>query len=122
MSSSLWLVFTRCTDASREAEFNRWYDEFHIPDMLSVPHVVAAQRFTVAGFQGQIPASPGHLAVYELDVDDPEKVAEAVSRDYVPRWRAAGRMIDCMESLASTRVTALSDRRLADAGAIATHT
>ena len=48
MARSLWLVATRCTDPAREAEFNSWYDQFHLPDMLAVPHVVAAQRYTLA--------------------------------------------------------------------------
>ncbi len=28
------LVLTNCIDPSREGEFNRWYDQVHLPDIL----------------------------------------------------------------------------------------
>ncbi len=47
-------------DAEVEIEFNRWYDERHIPNMLSVPGVLNARRFRA--LQGK----PNYLALYEL--------------------------------------------------------
>jgi len=31
----------------RESDYERWYDEIHIPDMLQVPGFTAVQRFRV---------------------------------------------------------------------------
>ena len=46
--------------AQFEEEFNRWYDEEHIPERLSIPGVLSAARYVA--LQG----SPKHLACYEL--------------------------------------------------------
>jgi hypothetical protein len=35
---SILLVATRCTDPAQEADFNRWYDTVHVPDVLDRPH------------------------------------------------------------------------------------
>ena len=43
-----------------EDEFNRWYDEEHIPERLSIPGVLSAARY--AAVQG----GPKYLACYEL--------------------------------------------------------
>ena len=44
-----------------EDEFNRWYDEEHIPQMSKVPAVLSARRFVAR--QG----SPKYIAIYELE-------------------------------------------------------
>ena len=36
-----------CAQPGREAEFEKWYDEQHIVDVLAVPGVVSARRFHV---------------------------------------------------------------------------
>ena len=53
-------------------EFNRWYDERHVPDLLAVPGFVSAQRFALTDATGQ--GRPGwtYLALYELETDDPD--------------------------------------------------
>ena len=114
MARSLWLVATRCTDPAREAGFNSWYDQFHLPDMLAVPHVVAAQRYTLAAApSGAADSAPQYLAVYELDTEEPEAVMRSVSNEHAPRWRAANRMVDCIETVSSYSVTPLGARRQA---------
>ena len=47
-----------------EDEFNRWYNEEHIPERLSIPGVLNATRYTA------IQGGPKYLACYELA--DPE--------------------------------------------------
>jgi hypothetical protein len=65
-------VFTNPTPG-QEAEFNRWYDEDHLADVIEVPGFVAATRFRLAAdqFPGN-PAPPTHryLALYEIETDD----------------------------------------------------
>jgi hypothetical protein len=50
--------------AEHDAEFNRWYNEEHIPERLSIPGVLNAARYqAVAG-------GPKYLACYELASPD----------------------------------------------------
>jgi len=78
-------------DPAQVAELNRWYDEEHIADMLSIPGVRAARRYeSVAD-----PAS--FLAVYE--VSDPEVVTGEAYRDrptteWTRRMAAQWRQVD----------------------------
>jgi hypothetical protein len=60
--------------AQREAEFNEWYDQKHVPDVLRVPGMVAAQRFRVVADQSNLPQR--YLAIYEMETDDPIKVLD----------------------------------------------
>jgi hypothetical protein len=57
-------------DPSREDEYNDWYTNAHIPDMLAGPGFVSARRYRRVGqsiMTGQLPA---YLAIYELEADD----------------------------------------------------
>ena len=45
----------------REDEFNRWYNEEHIAEILTVPGVLNAARYEA------VKGGPKHLAAYELD-------------------------------------------------------
>ncbi|MDM8010962.1 MAG: hypothetical protein QUV08_08370 [Parasphingorhabdus sp.] len=60
----------------RDDEFNRWYDDVHLPDVFRVPGVVGAERFRMrSGDQWK------YLAIYELDCDDSAAVeAELMKR------------------------------------------
>jgi hypothetical protein len=52
----------------REDEFNRWYDDTHLPEVLAMPGFVAGQRFALTG-----PGAtdrPRYLCVYEIETDD----------------------------------------------------
>ncbi len=55
----LLMVYTD-VPADVEEEFNRWYDEEHIPERLAIPGVLNAARYVA--LQG----GPKHLACYEL--------------------------------------------------------
>ena len=45
----------------KEEEFNRWYNEEHLAERLSVPGILSAARYEA------VSSGPKHLAVYELD-------------------------------------------------------
>ena len=76
MASYKYLVITRPV-AGREAEFNRWYDGQHLPDVLKVPGFVAAQRFKVSG-DTTLPGS--YVAIYEMETDDPGATLAELNR------------------------------------------
>jgi hypothetical protein len=47
--------------AAKEAEFNRWYNEEHLQERLSIPGFLSAARYEA------VKGGPKHLAVYELE-------------------------------------------------------
>ncbi|MDA3630739.1 hypothetical protein OU415_35305 [Saccharopolyspora sp. WRP15-2] len=65
-----FVVFTKPIEG-REAEYNEWYDDQHVPDVLNVPGFVAAQRFRLASDQRMPgPLEWEYLAIYEIETDD----------------------------------------------------
>ena len=76
MPKTYFLVFSNAVDG-REDEYNKWYDEVHLPDVLAVDGVSAAQRFEHVAIQSPDVEAPAHgyLALYELD-GDPNAVFE----------------------------------------------
>jgi hypothetical protein len=56
----------------REAEFNRWLDEDHVPALLGVEGVESAQRFQLALATRQPPGDTEHryMTIYEIETDD----------------------------------------------------
>lgn len=81
MERGLMLVFSNVTDASRVREFNRWYDEVHVREVLQVPGVVAATRYELDEDQ-MMPGDDGFgrrfLVVYELEAEDLKAVRDAI--------------------------------------------
>ena len=75
--------------AEHEAEFNRVYDEQHLPDLLGVPGVRAARRYLVERTNKDGMAR--YLALYELDsaavVDSPAWIEAGERGDWAPRVR-----------------------------------
>lgn len=43
------LIVTAEVDAAVEAEWNRWYDEVHLPDALACPGVLGGRRYLSVG-------------------------------------------------------------------------
>jgi hypothetical protein len=85
------LTLVLCTDPTRSAEWDRWYDEVHVPDMLSCGAFSAISRWRRAA---PLAVGPNHLTLY--DVATPT-VEEAVARSAVTLAEvvAAGRKHDC---------------------------
>jgi len=56
------------SDPSREAEFNQWYNEVHVPELLSLPGFLRAWRVQVAQDPRAL-GEPGqtYIAVYEIE-------------------------------------------------------
>lgn len=55
-------------DPSREAEFNRWYNEVHLPELLALPGFIRAWRLQVTE-EGRGLGEPGqsYIAAYEIE-------------------------------------------------------
>jgi hypothetical protein len=84
--TGLLMVWTDI-DAEHEAEFNRWYDEEHLPRLLQVPGFLSAGRYCA------VKGGPKYLAIYELEDHNVLRSAaylDAVKYQPSPRRSAAG--------------------------------
>ena len=59
------IVFANCTEGT-DAEFNRWYDEVHAHDVLSVGPITSCQRFRVSDAQA-MDQTHRYLTIYEYE-------------------------------------------------------
>jgi hypothetical protein len=77
------IVFTEPV-AGREAEFNDWYNNQHLSDVVAVPGFVAGQRFRlVQPCGGEF--KQRYLAIYEIESEDyAGAVQEMMSRAGTP--------------------------------------
>jgi len=83
MERGLLLVFSNATRPEVVDEFNRWYSETHIHELLAVPGVVAATRYQLDEDQ-MMPGDDANgrhfLAAYEIEAEDLKSVRDAVMR------------------------------------------
>ncbi len=55
----------------REQEYNDWYSNRHLNDLLATPGVISARRFKLSGTQIGATAQPyQYLAIYDIEADD----------------------------------------------------
>jgi hypothetical protein len=91
-----WLFFveTICRDHDRQDEFNRWYDEIHIPDVLKgCPEFLACRRYKlISGVHGY----GAYLTVIEIETNDIDRTLET-HRKNSECIRAGGRWTDLIE-------------------------
>ncbi|MDT5360118.1 MAG: hypothetical protein QOC69_1880, partial [Mycobacterium sp.] len=101
--------------------FNKWYDEVHVPEVLDVPGVVAAQRYDLSELKvpddpdlpAQLPP-PTHryLVIYELD-----REPDAVMANFLERVMSGklslGETLD-LTTVSMTGWTPRGERRVAD--------
>ena len=71
MSDYTLIVFTSPVEG-REDEYNKWYDEVHLPEFSSLPGIISGKRYNVAGDQ------PVWAAIYELSAP-PAEVFKAMN-------------------------------------------
>jgi hypothetical protein len=82
------LTLTNCTDRAHEAEFNKWYDTIHLPDILGSGLATQGSRFADADRES---GNPSYLALYELPGTDLERINQAFA-DQVRRLHERSRM------------------------------
>ncbi|WP_281690048.1 DUF4286 family protein [Pseudonocardia thermophila] len=51
----------------REGEFNQWYDNEHVPDILKLPGFTRASRYVVHSTSDGQPPEFKYLTIYEID-------------------------------------------------------
>jgi hypothetical protein len=58
----------------KDKEFNDWYRDIHLPEVLTIPGFVGAQRFELSA--AQLPGMETrwkYLVIYEIDDDSPAR-------------------------------------------------
>jgi len=55
----------------REQEYNDWYSNQHLKDLLAIPGVISARRFKLSGTQiRDVAQTYQYLAIYDIEADD----------------------------------------------------
>ena len=104
MAKHMLVVFANAADG-RDEEFNRWYNDVHLGDVLGIEGFVAAQRFELKGMPGA--DSPHrYLALYEIETDDVDAVVERLTS-------SAGSMVlsDALLDPTALVATPITERR-----------
>ncbi len=76
MARHLLIALSRPVEG-REAEYNDWYQNVHLAQMVALPGFVSAQRFRVSRSLGARDVFP-YLALYEIDTDDIDASVRAI--------------------------------------------
>ena len=78
MPKYVFCVFTDAVEG-REDEYNHWYTNTHLADVVAVPGFVAAQRFKLEPSQ-DTPFQQRYLAIYEVETDDLKATKKALTQ------------------------------------------
>ncbi len=95
----IFIVYTNAVDG-RDEEFNVWYDDQHLQDVLRIPGVVGAQRFELSDRQRLDPPFPWkYAAIYEIETDNLDEVItplrEWIGTERMPRSDAMDPHREC---------------------------
>jgi hypothetical protein len=93
MNAYKLVVLSRPVDG-RDDEYNDWYTNQHLGDVLKVPGFASAQRFKIKGdpVAGE---AWDYLAVYEIDHENPKSVLDELGK------RAGGEQMPMSPALSS---------------------
>lgn len=91
------IVFSNPLDG-KDDEFNEWYDNVHIPDLLAIPGMLSAQRYNLKDAQiyhmeGSSAPAHRYAIIYEMEGDVDailSKIQEGVSAGKIT-------MADCLD-------------------------
>ena len=98
------LIVTAEVDSAVEAEWNRWYDEVHLPDALKCPGFKRGQRYvsvgeiteTIAGKREKL-TKRIYTTVYEIDspaaIETPEFQAMRGWYQFAPHVRSRTQVV-----------------------------
>ncbi|ORW96591.1 hypothetical protein AWB92_06515 [Mycobacterium sp. IEC1808] len=70
MAKGIMYVESRPSSPDREQEYNTWYDEVHLPELLALDGIVSARRFRPVDGNGP------YVAIYEIEGDDLQAVLD----------------------------------------------
>lgn len=95
----------------RDAEYNAWYNDIHLPEVLAVPGYVAATRYELSpeprrmpGVEEYVPAQR-YLAIYELEEGADHRKAWDALNAARAGFRMSDDLGDAMAAIFSQRFT-----------------
>jgi hypothetical protein len=98
----LMMVATLCTDLNREADFNTWYNDIDIPDVLEVPGYQRARRGIIVDSAvpepSPLPQIGRYVALYNID-------SEAIDKTLIDMLMATRKMESRQRSTDLLKVT-----------------
>lgn len=108
MASRCLLIVTAEVDPEVEADWNRWYDEVHLPDALACPGVLSGRRYVTARPAVEVDRGARtpreaklYTTVYELAgpeaVDTPEFTTMRGWAEFAPRVRSETRVVVALD-------------------------
>ena len=98
MAKHVFVVFTNPLEG-REDDYNTWYSDVHLQDVLQIPGIIAAQRFKLSDVQRDPPPFPWrYLPLYEIETDDLNHTLGAL------RQRAGTSAMVISDAVASERI------------------
>jgi hypothetical protein len=78
MPKAILVLGTNPVSAEREDEYNDWYTNTHIGDVMKLDGVTSARRFVLSPVRpapGAAPSPFRYLAIYEVEADDLQRLA-----------------------------------------------
>ena len=94
MGKWLFYVETNCFDKNREEEFNRWYDEIHISDVMKgCENFVACRRYKI---NSDTKEHGEYLAIIEIEKDNVDQTMEKHKKNS-ERIREEGRWTNLIQ-------------------------
>ena len=85
MPKGILYVESRPASPEQAADYHQWYNETHLPEMLSVDGFVSARRFEPVEGDGPF------IAIYEFDTDDLDTTSKARGRHQIRTQLHSGR-------------------------------
>jgi hypothetical protein len=99
MAKAVLVVFTNVTSPEHDDEYNDWYDNTHLADVVQVPGFLAATRYRISEAQARgVEPQHRYLSIYEVESDDFPATLEAL--------RKTGKTMAMSEHLDGARSTA----------------
>lgn len=77
--TGVYVVLCYPTDPAREDEFNKWYNEKHIPEILALGLYDTVYRYKIVDPNDPVPHQPPYATVYETSIDPLEAREKLVS-------------------------------------------
>ena len=108
---TLFMAFTEPVSQQDDEEFNRWYQETHLPEVLDVPGFSAASRYKETGMNmtgRPWPISFPYLALYELGDGSKEAFDNAMKE--LRRRITEGDRMEISDTLGSEKITQVYSR------------
>lgn len=93
MERYLFVTHTDCADPAREDEFNDWYNNVHVPDILETPGMISATRWE--NVHPKDNNRRKYIALYELETEDVEKFDETL-KEMGRKSKERGRLSDLL--------------------------